>query len=149
MQARAGITWASLLCALVALSSCASPAIDESGYRGKVTHSAQAMIGIVGSAQLATELDLSGKMIANVTDTIVSNAEQDAQSVLTALDSRQPPDQAMVQLKTHADEPLQEAANELTDLRVAVRSNDHAAERKSLSDLAKTLKDLQHLQAET
>jgi hypothetical protein len=144
---RVAITSAVL--ALAAVTSCASPAIDDAGYRGKVTHSAQAMIGIVGSAQLATELDLSGKMIASVTDNIVSQAEQDAQSVLTALDSRQPPDEASVQLKTHADQPLQDAADELTDLRVAVRRGDHAAERKSLSDLAKTLKDLQQLQAST
>lgn len=107
------------------------------------------MIGIVGSAQLAAELDLSGKMIASVTDNVVSQAEQDAQSVLTALDGRQPPDEASVQLKIHADQPLQDAADELTDLRIAVRRGDHAGERKSLSDLAKTLKDLQQLQAST
>lgn len=140
---------ASVVVALAMVSGCASPAINDAGYRGKVTHSAQVMIGIVGSAQLATQLDLSGKMIANVTDTIVSQAEQDAQSVLTALDSRQPPDEASVNLKSDADQPLQAAAGELTDLRIAVRRDDHAGERKSLSDLAKTLEQLKKLQAST
>jgi hypothetical protein len=133
----------------VAVSGCASPAIDNRGYEGKVTHSAQQMAGIVGAAQLATELDLAGKMIANVTDTVVSQAEQDAQSVVTALDSRQPPDAASVKLKSQADQPLQDAASELTDLRIAVRRNDKDQQRRSLSDLSKTLDKLKKLQAST
>jgi hypothetical protein len=134
---------------VVAVSGCASPAVDDAGYRGKVTHSAQQMAGIIGKAQLATELDLAGKMIANVTDTVVSQAEQDAQSVLVALDSRQPPDAESVRVKSDADQPLQAAANELTDLRIAVRRSDRAQQHRSLSALAKTLKDLEKLQAST
>ena len=134
-----------VLCGLVA--GCASPAINRAGYRGKVRHSAAAMAGIVASAQLATELDLRGRALANVTDVLVSEAEQDAQSVLTALDSRQPPDDESSALKTVADEPLQRAANELTDLRIAVRRHDEDAERRGLADLSMTLVRLQDLKS--
>jgi hypothetical protein len=69
--------------------------------------------------------------------------------VLTALDSRQPPDAASVKLKSQADQPLQDAASELTDLRIAVRRNDKDQQRRSLSDLSKTLDKLKKLQAST
>jgi hypothetical protein len=128
------------------MAGCASPAINDAGYRGKVGHSAAAMASIVASAQLASELGLEGRTIANVTDTIVSNDEEDAQSVLAALDSRQPPDARSIALKKTADGPLQDAANELTDLRIAVRRNDADAERRALADLAKTLAQLKKLQ---
>jgi hypothetical protein len=129
------------------LAACASPAINEAGYRGKVGHSAASMASIVASAQLAADLGLRGRTIATVTDTIVSQDEQEAQSVLTALDSRQPPDTASIALKKKADEPMQNAANELTDLRIAVRRSDADAERRALADLSKTLAQLKNLQA--
>jgi hypothetical protein len=136
-----------LLCFVVAgiLAGCASPAINESGYRGKVRHSAAAMAGIVASAQLATELDIRGRMIATVIDTIVSEDEQDAQSVLTALDSRQPPDAAAMAMKARADGPLQAAAGQLTDLRIAVRRGDRDGERRAVADLSKAVAQLRTL----
>jgi hypothetical protein len=136
-------------CAGVLLCSCVSPAIERSGYRGKVGHSAQKMVGIIGSAQLAAQLDLHGRMLSTVTDEIVSEAEQDAQSVLTSLDSVQPPDGASVKLRDAADQVLQNAASELSDLRIAERRHDTPSIRKMLAELSKSLADVQKLQDST
>jgi hypothetical protein len=136
-----------LLC--LVLSACVSPAIDRAGYRGKVGHSAQEMAGIIGSAQLAATLDLRGRMLFNVTDTVVSDAEQDAQSVLSSLDSVQPPDAASVKLRDAADQVLQNAAGELADLRIALRRHDRADERQVLQALTRTLSKVNQLQDST
>jgi hypothetical protein len=126
-----------------------SPAINAEGYRGKVGHSAQKMVGVIGSAQLASELDLQGKLLDTVADQTISDAEQDAQSVITSLDSVQPPDQASVTLRTRADQILQDASSQLSDLRIAQRRGDQGSMRHTLGELATTLTAVQKLQDQT
>jgi hypothetical protein len=135
-----------MLALTVALTSCVSPAINADGYRGKVGHSAQKMAGIIGSAQLAAQLDLEGKLLDRFADQTISDAEQDAQSVLTSLDSVQPPDQTSITLRSQADQVLQDAASELSDLRIAQRRGDTAGMRQTLAELTTTLGKVQQLQ---
>jgi hypothetical protein len=132
-----------------ALCSCVSPATNAEGYRGKVGHSAQKMVGIIGSAQLAAELYLQDKLLDTVADQTISDAEQDAQSVLTSLDSVQPPDQASITLRSGADQVLQDASSQLSDLRIAQRRSDRDSMRHTLGDLATTLTKVQKLQDQT
>jgi hypothetical protein len=131
---------------LLALSSCVSPAHNAAGYRNKVGHSAEKMAGIIGSAQLAAEQQLAGKSFGTFADQVISQAEQDAQSVVGQLDSVQPPDEQSIQLRDQADEVLQAAAGQLSDLRIAERRGDDAAMRQSLTDLASSLDKVQKLQ---
>jgi Asp-tRNA(Asn)/Glu-tRNA(Gln) amidotransferase A subunit family amidase len=131
----------------LALSSCVTPAGDANGYQNKVSHSAQAMSGIVGSATLAARLDLDGRMISTVTDTVVSQSEQDAESVVAALDSVQPPDARSIELRTRADDILQATSNRLSDLRIAIRRNDKRSVRDVLGQLDQSVHDLTSLGA--
>lgn len=131
---------------LLALSSCVSPAIDSSGYRNKVGHAAEKMAGIIGAAQLAAEQQLAGKSFGTFADQVISQAEQDAQSVVGQLDSVQPPDEQSIQLRNQADDILQPPASQLSDLRIAVRRGDDSAMRQSLTDLAASLDKVQKLQ---
>jgi hypothetical protein len=133
------------LCLALALAGCASPAVNAAGYRGKATHSAQDMSGIVASAQYAARLRLEGRLPQTVADTVVSDAEQDAQGVLSAFDSRQPPDHSSDQLRQDAEGALSDAGNELTDLRVAVRRDDRAQVLAALEALARTAPKLAKL----
>jgi hypothetical protein len=135
-----------LAVATLVLASCLSPAINAEGYRGKVGHSAQKMAGIIGSALLVAQLDQQGKSISTFTDSVITDAERDAQSVLTALDSVQPPDQQSIELRDKADPILQQAASQLSDLRIAQRRNDRAAMAQTMGDLSHTLGDVQQLQ---
>lgn len=139
------ITVIALTSALV-LTSCVSPAHDSAGYRNKVGHAAEKMTGIIGSAQLAAEQDLAGKAFGTFADQVISDAEQDAQSVVGQLDSVQPPDEASIQLRNQADDVLQTAAGQLSDLRIAQRRGDQAGMRQSLQDLSDSLAKVQHLQ---
>jgi hypothetical protein len=134
------------IASVVVLAGCVSPAINVDGYRGKVSQSAKKMVGLVNAARLAAQLDLDGKMLHTITDNVVTDAEKDAQSVLSALDSVQPPDESSIKLRSNADDVLQQAASQLADLRIAVRRRDQPSMRSTLGDLGKTLADVQHVQ---
>jgi hypothetical protein len=101
------------------------------------------MVGIVQAARYAAGLRLAGKVPQPLADTVVSNAEQDAQSVITAFDSRQPPGQRSDQRRTAIDQPLRDAGNQLTDLRVALRMSDRTQMRQLIHKLAATADALQ------
>jgi hypothetical protein len=131
------------------LSACVSPAINADGYRGKVVQSAKKMVGLIGAARLAVQLDLDHKMLRTVTDNVVTDAENDAGSVVTALDSVQPPDSASLTLRDQAGDILQNASSQLADLRIALRRNDKPGMRAAMDDLGKTLVDVRHLQDTT
>jgi hypothetical protein len=140
-----------VLCVAAALvvSGCVSPAINSEGYRGKVSQSAKKMVGLINSARLAVQLDLDGKMLHTITDNVVTEAETDAESVLTSLDSVQPPNHASISLRNDADDVLQQAASQLAALRIEVRRRDQAGMQTTLQDLGKTLGSVQHLQDST
>jgi hypothetical protein len=146
---RPGVAVALSAMVVLGTTSCVSPAINSEGYRGKVEQSAKTLVGIIGSAQLAAQLELDGKMLSTITDELISEAEQDSQSVSTSLDSVQPPNQESISLRDRADSILQDASSQLSDLRIAERGSDHHAMRETLDDLAKTLTHAQQLQADT
>lgn len=131
---------------IAGLAGCVSPAFDAAGYRGKVRHSAQSMVGVVGTAMLAGRLELDGRLTEAVRDTVISNAENDSQSVLSAFETVQPPDHAMIALRGKADTVFQQAASDITDLRIATRAGNRAATRDSLASLRQILTKLQPLQ---
>jgi hypothetical protein len=88
-------------------------------------------------------------MLRTVTDNVVTDAENDAGSVVTTLDSVQPPDAASVKLRDQADDILQDASSQLADLRIALRRNDKPGIRAAMDDLAKTLVEVEYLQDRT
>jgi hypothetical protein len=108
---RPGVAVALSAVVVLGTTSCVSPAINSEGYRGKVEQSAKTLVGIIGSAQLAAQLELDGKMLSTITDELISEAEQDSQSVSTSLDSVQPPNQESISLRDRADSVLQDASN--------------------------------------
>lgn len=58
------------MAAALLLAGCVSPAVNGSGYGGKVQNSAKKLVGIIGSAQLAASLDIDRRMISQVTDDV-------------------------------------------------------------------------------
>jgi hypothetical protein len=136
--------------ALVAVcAGCMSPAIDSAGYRGKTNHAAARLEGVVNDARLAANLDLQGRMLRALTDDVVSQAEQDAGSIVSQYDSVQPPNTAMIALRSKADNVLQPAQSNIADLRIAVRDGDHAGMRKALDALSESAAALEKLQAQS
>jgi hypothetical protein len=129
----------------VALSGCASPAWSGASYHGKAIRSAKDMSSAVATAQIAAKQYLDGRLTSQAADTIVSDAEQDAQGVLSAFGTRQPPDDASRKLFEAVDPVLQQAANDLTDLRIALRADDQEGISKALDELAAVSPKVQRL----
>jgi hypothetical protein len=141
-SARAAAMLAGLCTALVA-AGCASPSPSYPDYRGKVQQTATAMISAVATGQLAAGLLVAGRSTGTFTDAVVTDAEKDADSAQTALDSRQPPDARSIALKQQADQAVQSAVTGLTDLRIAVRRDDIPGIRRADAELAKVLPQLE------
>jgi hypothetical protein len=129
----------------VVLGGCASPAWSDASYRGKAHRSANEMSSAVASAQIATRLFLDGRLTSPAADTTVSDAERDAQGVLSAFETRQPPVHASRQVFQSVDPVLQQAAGSLTDLRMALRADDLSGISSASHDLASVLPKLQRL----
>jgi hypothetical protein len=138
-----------ICCALAAFSAtlivagCAEPSDSYSDYRSKVQETAVAMISAVATAQLASGQLVTGRSTDAFADAVVTDAEKDAGSIQTALDSRQPPDSRSIALKDQVDQAVQSAATGLTDLRIAVRRDDVNGIRKARGELAQAQKQLE------
>lgn len=137
--------WLVVLLAALLLGGCAEPSRDYPDYQNKVAHTAEAMIGIIDTARLAGAEWLDGDVMGAYADTVVSHAESDAGSVVTAIDTRQPPDEASMRLKDQVDQPLTTASGALTDLRIALRRSDRQGVEQALKDLDKPLQQFQQL----
>ena len=127
------------------LCGCASPAWSDASYHGKAIRSAQEMSSAVATARIAAEQYLDGRLTPPAADTIVSDAEQDAQGVLSAFETRQPPDASSRQLFEAVDPILQQAANAITDLRMALRADDRSGISSAQHDLGTVSPKLQRL----
>jgi hypothetical protein len=136
-----------VLCLVVALcAGCAGASRTDGDYRLKAQQTAKALTAVVGSAQLAAQQYLEGRLPQAYADYVISRAEQDGSSIQTAFDSRQPPDSDADHLRSEVDQPLQQITGDLTDLRVALRVDDHARLRDTLRALADPLRALGALQ---
>jgi hypothetical protein len=129
----------------VALTGCTTPSSGHEDYQQKVATTAEAMSSAVSSASLGARAWLHGRLTDSYADTVVTNAERDAESVITALDSRQPPDEQSIKLKDRADQSLQDVSNALTDLRIALRRDDPAGVGQALRELQQPMQKLARL----
>jgi hypothetical protein len=130
------------LAATLIVAGCAAPSFDYGDYRGKVDQTAVAMMSAVATGQLAAGQFLAGRSTGAFADAVVTDAEKDAGSIQTALDSRQPPDSRSIALKDQADQAVQSAVTGLGDLRIAVRRADASGIRQAQRELAQALKQL-------
>ncbi len=133
------------LITVLLLAGCVGPTLTASGYRHKVTDTVRTVGSAVASGTYAAQLDLDGRLALAVADTVVSNAEDDADSAQSALDSREPPDDRSLAFGDKARQSIQDAVDGLRELRIAVRRGDRAAIRKAIDDLAGPARQLAEL----
>lgn len=113
-----------LLLAAAVTAGCAGPSRTESDYRHKVANSAQAIGSSVGTAIVAVHAAANDHAQAPYLSVVLSQADDDASSVVDQLDTVQPPSAAMDRLRTKADALFQHAVTVLDDLRIAVRRGE-------------------------
>ena len=131
---------------VIAMSGCVSPSRTTEDYQHKAANTAEAMISAVASAELAGHAYLDGKAFGPFTSVNVTDAESDADSIMSTFDSVQPPNADADALKDRLDTAMQDATSALTDLRIAVRRNHQADTTKALDDLAKAKSDLEKIE---
>lgn len=129
--------------ATLIVAGCAEPSDSYSDYQSKVQQTAIAMISAVATGQLASGQLVTGRSTGAFADAVVTDAEKDAGSIQTALDSRQPPDSRSIALKNQVDQAVQSAVTGLADLRIAVRRDDVNGIRNARAELAKAQKQLE------
>ncbi len=139
---RVGRTLAAIAAALI-VAGCAEPSDSYADYQNKVQQTAVAMISAVATGQLASGQLVAGRSTGAFADAVVTDAEKDAGSIQTALDSRQPPDNRSIALKNQVDQAVQSAITGLADLRIAVRRDDVNGIRKARAELASARKQLE------
>ena len=126
-----------LVCGAV-LTGCAGSSRTDDDYRHKAANTAEAMQGLIGTAQLAVADASRGRVPGPYLSVTLAEADEDASSVADQFDSRQPPDVAADNLRDQLDQLLQQTVSALDDLRIAARRG----EIDQLASLAKPLKDL-------
>jgi hypothetical protein len=108
-------------------AGCAGPTRTADDYRHKAAQTAREVGSALASGRLAAQQLLIGNATKAYADTIISEAEQDARSAQTSFETRQPPDASSRDLMKSVTDPVDQAASLLTDLRIAVRADDHDA----------------------
>jgi hypothetical protein len=130
----------------VLTAACAGPTRTADDYRHKAAQTAREVGGALASGRLAAQQLLIGNATKAYADTVVSEAEQDARSAQTAFETRQPPDQSSRDLMKTVTDPVDQAASLLTDLRIAVRADDHDGTSSLQQQIDALLDQLQQLE---
>lgn len=131
---------------LLAVAGCAGPTPDGAAATAAAKSSLQAMVSALRTTDLAASTQLQERAWWQFTDAAVTDAEAVATSVESTYTSRQPP-AGSLPLYRSTSKGLSDAAELVTEVRVAVRSRDCAEVRRLLPDLERTADDLDAQQA--
>lgn len=129
----------SLVVAVLAIASgaCVGPSRTQSDYERKIANSAEAAVSTIESARLTVATVQAAKSPPRYIALRLSESEETAHAVETALGSVQPPDAGLDDLRTQALTALSDAADVLEELRIAA----YRGELERLPGIAKGLED--------
>ena len=131
---------------LLLLAACAGPTVTDSAMVSQAERSAGSMVSEVRTARLAAQTQLDGHAWWRYTDVVVTDAETTAGTIEDTLGSRQPPLTTVEPTYRKTVEQLSDAADLVTDLRIAVRRHDEAAIRDLLPRLDAAADRLERLE---
>jgi hypothetical protein len=127
--------------ALALATACVGPSRTTRDYEKKAANTAQAVVGALGTAELAIELAAKDRAYANTLSVTLTEAERDASGAQGSFDSVQPPAGAAADdVRTRLDDLLTQATGTLTNLRITARRGH----LKALSEVSTDLKKLIH-----
>jgi hypothetical protein len=124
---------------LVGVAGCIAPSRTDTDYQHKAANTAKAALSALGTAQLAAQAATRRRAPDPYLAVVLSESEQDLDSVQGTFGSVQPPSPGADQLRSQVDSLLSDAADVLSALRVAARRQ----ERGEVGRLAAQLPDLQ------
>jgi hypothetical protein len=110
-----------LLVALALLPACVGPALWYDAYEGKAGATAAQMHSTVETARFVALVAARGNALSAYVGITLTDAEQDASSIMGAFDSIQPPNPRADQLREQLDALLSKAASTISAMRIVAR----------------------------
>jgi hypothetical protein len=133
-------------CALVLLSGCVGPTTNETALRKQASMSAQSAVSELETVELVTRTRIRGNAWWAYTDLTVTSSEKAIGTIADTFGSRQAPSPSLDSLYERVSGALSDAADLVTQVRVAVRRHDVAQLRKLDKRLAEMSSRLQKLE---
>ena len=137
MSGRATHAFAGVVLAFVS-ASCVAPAFDSGAYEENAIHALDSGTAETRTAAVALEAALQGRVSQAYLDTVVSASEQALGPVQDSFGAVDAPSTADDGLRDRVTTLLQDAADGLTDARIAVRRHDRSGMKDALTALRKT-----------
>jgi hypothetical protein len=127
---------------LVAVAGCGDP---DQQMRSEGARAARDAASEVRTARLAAQSLLDHKLWSQPATVLVSDAEDALGKVATTFGAQQPETKESRKIYDQTTEALANAEDSVTDLRIALRSDDLAAVRNQVGQLEKTGEQLVQL----
>jgi hypothetical protein len=125
-----------MICGLVfGLAGCGNP---DQQMRTEGAKAARDAVSQVRTARLAAQSLLDHKIMTPTTTVLVTDAEEALGKVATSFSARQPETTESRKIYDQTNDALSAAEESITDLRIALRSNDLATVRSQVEELGKT-----------
>jgi len=128
------------------LTGCAGPTIRDEAVYNQSEKSATAMISELQTVLVATDTQLAEKSWWRFADVVITDAETSATSIQSTFTSRQPPSASSNPIYEDTSTALSDAADLITQMRVALRQKDVATMQKLRPKIAKAASDLEKLE---
>lgn len=127
---------------LVSLTACAGPEqkLQDAGAQAAPEAAAE-----VGTARVALQQLLDGKVWAQPANQLVADSEKALDGIVSGFDSQQPTTEQAQKLYDEYSKALDDAAKVVTTLRIALKNDDKAAAAQQIGVLEKTAEQLTEL----
>jgi len=130
----------------VVLTGCAGPTIRDQAVYNQADKSANAMVSELRTVLVATKTQLANRSWWRYADVVVTDSETAATSIQSAFTSRQPPSRSSNRIYADTSTALSDAAELITQMRVALRQRDVTTMEKLRPEIAKAATDLESLE---
>jgi hypothetical protein len=130
----------------IVLTGCAGPTIRDQAVYNQAEKSATAMVSELRTVLVATKVQLASDSWWRYADVVVTDSETSATSIQSTFTSRQPPSRSSNRIYADTSTALSDAADLVTQMRVALRQRDVPTMEKLRPKIAKAAADLESLE---
>jgi phosphohistidine phosphatase SixA len=140
---RRAVGWCGIGCLVLGIAAgCGDP---DQQLRSEGARAAREAASAVGTAELAGQSFLDHKLWSQPATQLVSEAEQSLGKVSSTFDQQQPRTRASRKTYDDVSKTLDEAAGNVTDLRIALTNGDKAGVAELVKELTDTTEGLRRL----
>jgi hypothetical protein len=138
------------LAAVLVLTGCRPSAPDQSAWRSSAEQAVSDMVSEVATSRLTARKDLDGRLVGRYAVVVLTYSEEAAGKASDSVSTLQPPPAASPSY-TQLTALLSDAADAISQARIAVADGDDPGTRRAVAQLSRVLARLRvvddHLQA--